>query len=487
MIMLNYHTNKLWLFITVLMLFSCSKLVEIPDPKNTLSTDKVFNNEAQATSAVAGVLSQMINQSSYTSFSSGLTSILASASADELNVISTANENNFHKNALTANDNLGNAIWNSAYQTIYGANSIIEGIAASKSVLLGARLRKELTAEAQFLRAFSYFYLVNTYGDVPLLLTTDLAQNTNKSKTAVATIYQQIINDLKAAADGLPSDYSILSGERVRNRPIKWAAKAFLARVYLYTGDYVNAVKEATDVIAQTGIYELEKTDLNNVFLKNSSEAIWQLQQNSEVSFTGNSVPESATFMPTPLHTGKLGVGLSANLLKAFDPGDKRKQNWVDSTQYPSGNGNELVTVRFIYKYKTGLHNMQIGGIPTEYYMVLRFAELYLIRAEALTMSGQIGAGIDDINILRQRANVTLLPTSLSKEQALAAIAKERQVELFGEWGHRWFDLKRTGKAEEVLSAIPAKQPWRGNYQLLYPVPRIELERNHFLTQNPGY
>lgn len=487
MIMLNHHTNKLLLFISALLLFSCSKLVEIPAPKNTLSTDKVFNNETQATSAIAGVLSQMINQSGYGAFSSGLTSLLGSASADELNVLATTNQSNFNKNALNANDSQGDAIWSSAYQTIYGANSVIEGIAASKSALLGAKVRKELTAEAKFLRAFSYFYLVNTYGDVPFVLTTNLAENTNLTKMPAATIYQQIIKDLKDASDGLPADYNFLDGQRVRNRPVKWAAKALLARVYLYTGDNSNAITEATEVIGQTGLYQLEMTDLNKVFLKNSSEAIWQLQQNSDLTYSGTAVPEATALMPNPLHTGKFEVDLSSNLLKAFDTGDLRRKNWVDSTKYPSGIGKDSVTVRFMFKYKTGLYNMQPGGIPAEYYMVLRFAELYLIRGEARALSGQVNTGLDDINVLRKRAGVGLLPTSLGREQALAAIAKERQAELFGEWGHRWFDLKRTGKAREVLSAIPVKQPWRGDYQLLYPVPRTELERDHFLTQNPGY
>lgn len=112
---------------------------------------------------------------------------------------------------------------------------------------------------------------------------------------------------------------------------------------------------------------------------------------------------------------------------------------------------------------------------------------MYLIRGEAFALSGQLSAGINDLNILRLRAGILPLSKSLTRDQTLAAIAKERQTELFGEWGHRWFDLKRTGKAEQVLSAISAKQPWRGNYQLLYPIPKTELQRDHFLTQNPNY
>jgi hypothetical protein len=79
------------------------------------------------------------------------------------------------------------------------------------------------------------------------------------------------------------------------------------------------------------------------------------------------------------------------------------------------------------------------------------------------------------------------LNDQLTAEQVIEAIAKERKTELFIEWGHRWFDLKRTGKAEAVLSVIPNKQPWLGNYQLLYPIPQSEILNNSNLIQNPEY
>jgi starch-binding outer membrane protein, SusD/RagB family len=69
----------------------------------------------------------------------------------------------------------------------------------------------------------------------------------------------------------------------------------------------------------------------------------------------------------------------------------------------------------------------------------------------------------------------------------IAAVARERQVELFAEWGHRWFDLKRTKNAHDVLSALPSKQPWAGDYQLLYPIPPVEIQINPRLMQNDEY
>jgi hypothetical protein len=92
------------------------------------------------------------------------------------------------------------------------------------------------------------------------------------------------------------------------------------------------------------------------------------------------------------------------------------------------------------------------------------------------------------VNTIRRRAGLTTdLPNTLTNEQVKEAIMHERQVELFGEWGHRWLDLKRTGQAETVLGAVPAKQPWAGDFQLLYPVPLQEITSNPNLDQNPRY
>lgn len=462
--------------------------MEIPQPKNTITTEKIFTNDAQAKSAMAGVLTLMINGSGQTggisSFSNGWSTIAGGLSSDEFNSQTTAiGDGNYMLSANKLNANTGlPPIWDSAYQSINGANAIIEGIAASTSPGLRLPVRTQLTAEAKFIRAFSYFYLVNFFGDLPLVLTTDFNKTLNISRSSTSVIYQQIILDLNDALAGLPTDYSATAGERIR--PTKWAAKALLARVYLFTGDRAKALVECNEVINQTALYQVEMTDLNKVFLRNSSEAIWQLQQNTQVSI-GTATPEGDKLLPSPLHTGITNVTVSPSLLAAFEPGDLRKSAWLDSAIYTL---DGMKTI-FPYKYKTGTHNREVGVSlqSPEYYMVLRISEQYLIRAEINAANGQIGAAIADLNILRKRSGLGDLSTALTQEQALAAVAKEKRIELFGEWGHRWFDLKRTGKAHDVLSVIPTKQPWQGDYQLLYPIPPSEILRNKALSQNPNY
>jgi hypothetical protein len=115
---------------------------------------------------------------------------------------------------------------------------------------------------------------------------------------------------------------------------------------------------------------------------------------------------------------------------------------------------------------------------------VLRLAELFLIRAEANAQLNNVSNAVDDLNVLRTRAGLDLLPNSLSQQDCLNAVYQERRVELFAEWGHRWFDLKRTGQADAVLGTM--KPAWKSS-AVLYPIPFGEIQLNPLLTQNAGY
>jgi len=164
---------------------------------------------------------------------------------------------------------------------------------------------------------------------------------------------------------------------------------------------------------------------------------------------------------------------LSQELISSFENGDNRMNQWTVS--YALNGTNYSVA----YKYK----NLSSTASPTEDYMVIRLAELYLIRAEALAHTGNFTGAMADVNLIRQRAG--LLPAAaISQTDVLVAIMKERRIELFCEWGNRWFDLNRTGTINTVLSA--EKTGWKPTSSL-FPIPITELQSNPFLTQNPGY
>lgn len=375
-------TFFLIVFLPVSILSGCEKLIEIPEPTYSITSAKVFSTDKQATSAMAGVYTEMINGNASTNpgtyngvndgFACGLSTVAAAQSADELVVFGGAGAyNEYVTNKLTSQVNNSLALWQTAYTAIYGCNAVLEGIAASESDKLTTNTRKQLNGEAKFIRAFSYFYLVNFFGDVPLALTTNFNETSRMARTPKDQVYKQIIQDLKDARELLSGNYDISKGERVR--PNKWAAAAMLARTYLYTKDYDNAFIVSGEVIANNSQFSLVE-DLNNVFLINSKEAIWQLKQNPNVTNRGNGTAESIAMIPYPFATGVVSYIIPAGLLNAFEPGDERKNTWIGVSDQINEGGTHLGIAYYPYKYKTGLHNYAPGAASTEYYMVLRLA-----------------------------------------------------------------------------------------------------------------
>lgn len=466
-----------------LLLPGCKKYLDIAPPISTITTTEIFGNDEQAEWAVAGMYSKMINgvdqrpnNAGNNSFAAGGSTIAGGFSADDIRR-SFGNEDLFQNRLLLAGNANTLNLWYSAYKLIYDANGVIEGIQASESEELKDSARKQFTGEALALRAFGYFYLINFFGDVPLSLTTDFSKTASLSRAPVNSVYTQIKEDLVKARSLLTDNFKVGGGEKIR--VTKWFAEALLARVYLYTGEYQQAIASASAVISQANLFSIEP-DLNKVFLKNSSEAILQLKQSGENSSLKNATPEGYLLFHVPNGTGVApGYYLSEQLLNAFEPTDKRKTSWAQQ----HGSYFSLA------KYKTGQMNGVFNGVQNEYYTVMRLAELYLIRAEAQVLFSDANKdlAIADLNALRHRANVDDLPFTLTAAEVKEAVAHERQVELFAEWGHRWFDLKRTGKAEAVLSQVSYKMPWYGNYQLLYPIPLNEIKYNNNLSQNFGY
>jgi hypothetical protein len=319
------------------------------------------------------------------------------------------------------------------------------------------------------------------FGDVPLVKTVDFNKTRYMSRTPASEVYDQIIEDLTAAQEVLTADYAISGAAKERIYPTKWAATALLARVYLYKGAYANAAEQASAVIGNTSLFSLE-TDPNTVFGIKSREAIWQMKQATTDATYKNSTTEGYSFNPNS-STGIVKYCLTTELLNSFETGDRRRTAWVNRTTTAASGYNY-----YPWKYKTG-HANQSTNPATEYYMMLRLGELYLIRAEAAAngAGGGITAAIADLNVIRSRAGLPALASTLTQAQVIAAVARERQIELFAEWGHRWFDLKRTNKAHDVLSAMSSKQPWAGDYQLLYPIPPVEIQVNPRLEQNGEY
>ncbi|AWK06659.1 RagB/SusD family nutrient uptake outer membrane protein [Flavobacterium crocinum] len=442
-------------FFLLIGLTGCDDMLEAELPINELSSEVVYASDPTAEATINGIYQSMVTNTYYNS----LHTILGQTS-DEL-ILKTQLSNVYTTNEMIDTDSSAGTMWTEFYKTIYNANNAIIGISGSKT--LTPTKAKQWIAEAKFLRAYSYFYLTNLWGDVPLVLTTNIDETSLAPRNTQTEIYNQIILDLKEAATDLPADFSGYSAIRVR--ATKAAAQALLSRVYLYLGNWTEASDLATLVINDSSNYKIITglTSTNSPFIADNKEAILQIPY-SNVTYTYEG---SALFSSS-------GTYMLRNGNTLFETGDARKTNWTGTTVAADG-----LTYTIPRKYKNSYTTT-----PVERSTILRLAELYLIRAEARVKLNDITGAQQDINVIRNRAllgNTTLTDSN----QLLELIALERQRELFAENGHRWFDLKRTGKIDEVLSTTPGKI-WAST-DSLFPIPETARRSNPFLTQNLGY
>lgn len=472
-------TLKIFLWVLfgtfILFLHSCKKSVTVPPPESSITTMQSFSSNALATAAMTGVYYNMINANGDNFFNGAIT-IYTGTSSDELSFFLRTVQDNiqFNDNNLTpVNRRILNSFWNNAYSIIYSANAVIDGL--NSSVNISDTVKNELTGEAKFVRALCYFYLTNLFGDIPLVNDINWRSSRLLSRTPMQDVYQQIVSDLLEAQHKLSADFSAAKGQRII--PTKWAASALLARVYMYLQRWADAEELSDAVISNTSLFSLAP-GLKTVFKPNSSEAVWQLQQ-SNTTATYNATNEGYRIIPYDAASRPF-VYLTDSLLKSFEPNDKRQDNWIDSTVYNS------ITYYYPRKYTTGPSQSMPGGAYDEYYMVLRLAEQYLIRAEARAQQNKLPEAVSDLNEIRFRAGLQAYSGPLDdKDAIMKAIMHERQVEFFAEWAHRWFDLKRWNTLDTILKPNKGEN-WQTTDQL-YPIPSRELQSDPNLTQNSGY
>lgn len=458
------------LLVITLVTFSvaCDDYIEVETPNNKIVNETVFNNDETAVSAMVGIY----NQLSALAFSSGGTdsvTILAGLSGDALTTLRSNNLifEEFEQHQITP-DNLRNYnLWSSAYNVIYMSNALLEGLTNSSGV--SEEVKLQLEGEARFVRAFTYFYLINLYGDVPLILNTNYQENSLAFRSSTSQVYQQILEDLEIASSILREDY--INGDRTRVN--LQAALGLLARVHLYLENWNEAESYSTAVIEQTSRYEL-LNDLNMVFLADSREAIWQLSPVARGNLFTNT-NEGAYLIIHPFLSFLSNFKLENSFVESFREQDQRLSEWI---AFHSG-------TQSYYPFKYKIRNSTAEVI--EYSMVLRLAEQFLIRAESRAMQNNISGAVEDVDKIRERAGLGSITEEFlepDKENLIAIIIEERKKEFFTEWGQRWLDLKRTGRAASVFAGQDSN--WEDS-DLFYPIPEEDRMKNPNLTQNDGY
>lgn len=447
-------------FLGALLLASCEDLVEVNGPTNQLGTSQVFEDVRTANAALAGLYAGLRDQSVISGAGYYATGALADSYADDLDCYN--NDQNgamdIYRNQQQETNTVIASIWNTAYKQVYYANSIIYG--AEHSSALSADDKNRLKGEALLVRSLLYFYLQQLFGDIAYTASLDYEYNRGLSKTGPAVLLEQLELDLKEAVSLLEDNYR--DAERIY--PNRKVAELLLARVYLSEQKYQQAQQLAAGIL-QSPLYRFQP-DLDEVFHKTGSHILWQLSpQNSgdatkEASFYyfSGAAPHAYTLTPA--------------LVSSFADGDLRKQAWMTRVSF---NGDSWYRP---YKYKN------LSGTNTnEYSVVFRLEEVYFILAEALAKQNRLNEALPYLNATRERAGLAAL-TSLSADDFITELLAEKRREFFTEFGHRFFDLKRLGRLDELKAVKPN---WN-DFKSLWPLPQNELLLNASLhPQNPGY
>lgn len=472
--------RNILLIISVALFASCSSWLE-EEPKTFISPSTFYQTVEDFDGALKGLYPQSLNMN--------LTEVFADyndkpESAEQVGDI-WANNPGYGFYALRD-------AWSGAYSTIKNTNMILEAIEGTD---FSEETKNRIIGEAKCLRAWSYFTLVQLFGDVPLrdkVVTSD--EDIAIGRTPEADIYNFIFSDIQEAEQLLPEEAQSMG------RVDKYVTKAIMARIYLtsagfpmnLTENYSKAKEKALEVI-NSGKYALMPS-FDRVFKTEqyTTETIWAQLFSAPDSYSGmhtNSAPvgsQTALFLPTDA------------FIESFEEGDMRKE-WGIQSGYVNARGTQVISRTYYNKYINEEYLEQElpasnTGILTWQTQLIRLAEMYLIVAEAENeMNGPTVEAYQYINAIRRRARVDPNNSSqvpdlngLSKDQFREAVLLERKHEFYEE-GFAWYDMKRTQTFNKVQEArgdrlnVPI-----GTYNNTWLIPDTEILNNN-IPQNPDY
>lgn len=443
---------------------------------------EIYNNNEGANSLVTAIYAKFLDWNMSTFAWIGVTSIVS----DDADKGSSASDSGSDKDILdaltfTSSTPSFKELFASNYQGINRCNQALKYLPQLDKA--DPQLRERLAGEAKFLRAFMYFTLVKSFGGVPLVdhvpvtgVEADkLMTLTRKSKEE---IYAFIEKDLKDAAAVLPAG---TGGQRAT----KGAAHALLAKVYLYQKKWQLAVDETNLVTGYslTPVFQ----EIYKVSGENNAESIFEI--NGSGGTAGRAIQQYSQVQGARGTTG-WGWGFATptqGLYDAYSATDSRRDATIihrDMTLYDGYYVGPNTENKF-YNYKAYSSNYRDQASTDVNIRYLRYAEVLLIKAEAMNELGQTSAAIPFLNQVRNRANIGNTPAS-SQNDVRLDIWKQRRLEFAFEHD-RWFDLVRTGQAQAAMAADGGKKFIVGKHEL-FPLPQdFIMEAGGLSAQNPGY
>jgi len=482
--------------VSATLLFGCHDILDVT-PYSTLTAASFYQNASDVEIAVTGVYDVLGDKSSgyYNKEFLNLT-ILNSDEAWSRR----QNERAITEFRLAADNKFIQKPWEGCYLLINRANSVVDAVAEMDESQIDIDEKNRYLGEVKFLRALSYFHIVRLWNEAPLKKNaTGSIDDVNVPLSSTQEIYDFIIEDLEAAIAGLPAHF----GGADLGRADQAAAKALLAKVYLtmagyplkQTDKYLMARDLAKDLIDNKDVYGLDLWsyygDAFELYNDDGKEDIFNVQFNSTIGvptqFEGNKIHKDVY----KLHVYEA----STYLQKAYSKTDVRKtfigkDITIDGKTYKR---KKLMFKKYIDK--DILVNETNDQVSDHDFKVFRFAEMYLIAAEAENeINGPTEEAYTWVNTVRARArmdadgvvNEDAVPdlADLDKDSFRTAVLKERLLELNCE-AKRWFDLVRTETVVEQLEAAKAaneKELFGIPTTVFFPIPYDEYSRNEAIN-----
>lgn len=408
--------------------------------------------------------------------------------------IETTQQSNF----VTSTDNQGVLdLWRGPWPGILSANIIIK---IAPTLNIDDAIKNRSLGEAYFLRAHYYFILARFFGDVPLVTEPqDVNGDLYPARAPKAEIYNLIISDLEKAITALPQKQQYSSNDK--GRASRGAAVGALAKVYLTLGNWQKVVELTNQLEGMGYSLNADYSDNFNVVTENSAESLFEVQYSADGGYNfwsdENQSSWTSAFMGPRGASFVAGGGYGWNqptqeFVDSYETGDKRKDKTIFYEGGPDYDGKEYKASYSLTGYNVKKFLVPLSAFPSYdnsplNFPIMRYSEVLLMKAEALNELGQITAAATPLNVVRARAGLAPVSTSLSQTAFRDKVMQERRMELAFE-GQRWFDLIRVNNGQYGLDFLHSIGKNNASTKhLLMPIPQIEIDRNPNLTQNPGY
>ncbi len=440
-------TKYIYLSFFLIVFASCDNYLGV-DPVQYVSDENPIYDKTSAETALRGVYSSIYYGTTFEP--------IAYLSGDNVQWTGSQSQiQEFINHKVNADNATISGAWTGIYVLVNRANNVIARVPEVADPFLTTDLRNQYIGEAYFLRALAYFDLARTWGGVPLITspTLKVGDNVGIARSTTAQTYAQVLSDLTTAETLLP-----LTTDRYRaTRKTVWALRA---RYHLYKREWAKAEEYATKLIDDATNYKLVKP-YNAFFAANArgtTESVFEI-----------------------FYNGTTEVNSHRNQWQPQTNGGTRQ--WAPNDAFVAlvnnaaigGNRSTLVAKDNQNRWYGNLYYRNPASDPA---FVIRIAELILIRAEARAQQDKLADASTDLNLIRDRAGLAAT-VATTKDEILLAIESERRIE-FALEPHRWYDLVRTGRADEILNVTDERR-------LVLPIPATQRLIDVALEQNPGY